>query len=419
MEFQRARYLDKLIASMGTDQVKVVTGVRRCGKSYLLGTLFKRYLMQEQHVSPDHIIEMDFDGFASAKYRDPNAFTSFIAENVTDTKKRYFVLLDEVQLLGSFVEVLNDLIRKSNVDVFVTGSNAHLLSKDIATEFRGRGEEIPLRPLSFSEFMECYDGDKREGYEEYALFGGLPAVVLRKEEPRKIEYLKSLYQETYINDILERNNIKHPGDLEDVIDVLSSAIGSITNPTKIANTFASGKQTPVSRSTVERYIELLEDSFLFEEARRYDIKGRKYIGAGVKYYATDTGLRNARLNFRQVEPTHLMENIIYNELRARGYGVDVGVVPAQRKSADGKQERVAYECDFVANLGSRRYYIQSAYALPTEEKIAQEQASLLKINDSFKKIVVVKDSVKPYYNDKGILTMNLYDFLLDARSLEF
>lgn len=419
MEFQRKQYLDKLIASMGLDQVKVITGVRRCGKSYLLGTLFKRYLINERSVAADRIIEMDFDGFLNAKYRDPETFMNYIAQRIADDGQQYYILLDEVQLLGSFVEVLNDLIRKSNVDVFVTGSNAHLLSKDIVTEFRGRGEEISMRPLSFSEFMECYEGDKRDGYEEYTLYGGLPTVVLRNEEKRKISYLKDVYRETYISDILDRNEVKSPADLEDVIDVLSSSIGSITNPNKIANTFASNKQAYLSRATVERYISFLEDSFLFEEAKRYDIKGRKYIGAGVKYYAVDPGLRNARMNFRQVEPTHIMENIIYNELRSRGYGVDVGVVSSQRKGSDGKQERVNYECDFVANLGSRRYYIQSAYALPTEEKANQEQASLLRINDSFKKIVVVKDGIKPFYNDKGILTMNLYDFLLDPHSLNY
>lgn len=418
MEYSRKRYLDRLIASMGTDQIKIVTGVRRCGKSYLLGTLFKRHLLEERSVPPSHIVETSFDGFSDAKYRDPQTFLSYIKSRITD-RGEYFLLLDEVQLLGSFVEVLNDLIRMDNVDVFVTGSNARLLSKDVVTEFRGRGEEIPMRPLSFSEFMECYQGDRRDGYEEYALYGGLPAVTQRNDDQSKIEYLKSIYEETYLRDILERDDVRSPDDLEDVVNVLSSNIGALTNPTKIANTFASEKRSKVSRDTVERYIGLLEDSFLFETARRYDIKGRRYIGADVKYYAVDPGLRNARLNFRQVEGAHLMENIVYNELRGRGYSVDVGVVPAQRTDADGMRRRVAYECDFVCNLGSRRYYIQSAYALPTREKLDQEQASLLRIGDSFKKVIVTRDGTRPHYNDDGVLIMNLYDFLLDPRSLDY
>lgn len=417
MEYQRKQYLNRLVSSMGTDQVKVVTGVRRCGKSYLLGTLFKRFLIEERGTPSDHVVEVSFDGFINAKYRDPNAFLDFIGQSITDDGQ-YFLLLDEVQLLGSFAEVLNDLIRMKNVDVFVTGSNAKFLSRDVVTEFRGRGEEIPMRPLSFSEFMECYEGDKREAYEEYALYGGLPAVTQREGDQRKADYLSGIYQETYIRDILDREDIRNPGDFEDVVDVLSSNIGTLTNPNKIANTFASEKQSKISHATVERYIGLLEDSFLFEAARRYDVKGRKYIGANVKYYAVDQGLRNARLNFRQVEETHIMENIIYNELRCRGYNVDVGVVSAQKRNSEGKAERVNYECDFVCNMGSRRCYVQSAYAMPTREKEKQEQASLLRIGDSFKKIIIVKDGAKTHYNDNGFLIMNLYDFLLDDRSLE-
>ncbi len=418
MEYSRERYLTRLIASMGTDQVKVVTGVRRCGKSYLLGTLFRRYLVHEEGVRADHIISVEFDGFLGARYRDPATFMDYVLGQVAGDGQ-YYLILDEVQLLGSFVEVLNDLIRMKNVDVYVTGSNARLLSRDVVTEFRGRAEEILLRPLSFSEFMKGYEGDKRDAYEEYALYGGLPPVALRNDERGKADYLRDVYRETYIRDILDRNDIRSPGDLEDLVDVLSSNIGSVTNPTKIANTFASAHRDGISRVTVERYITFLEDSFLFETAQRYDIKGRKYIGAGVKYYAIDPGLRNARLNFRQVEGAHIMENVIYNELRARGYGVDVGVVSSQRRGADGKQQRVSYECDFVCNMGSRRCYIQSAYALPTREKVEQEQASLLRIPDSFKKVIVVKDGVRPHYNDEGILVLNLYDFLLDERSLEF
>lgn len=417
MEFQRKQYLNKLIASIGSDQVKIVTGVRRCGKSYLLGTLFKRYLIETEGISPDCIIEMDFEGRLNAKYRDPDVFLEFITAAVSG-RGQCFVLLDEVQLMDSFPEVLNDLIHMHNVDVFVTGSNARFLSKDIVTEFRGRGDEISMRPLSFSEFMEGYEGDKRDGYAEYSVYGGLPAVALRKGEQRKADYLNNVYRETYIADILERNDVRSLGDLEEVVDVLSSNIGCLTNPTKIANTIASKKGSKVSRTTIERYIGFLEDSFLFETASRYDVKGRKYIGADRKYYAADLGLRNARLNFRQIEETHIMENIIYNELRGRGYRVDVGIVPAFRKGANGGNQRVSYECDFVCNLGSRRYYIQSAYATPTEEKMAQEKASFLRIDDSFKKIIIIKDGSLPHYDDDGVLIMGLYDFLLDLDSLE-
>ena len=415
MEYARKEYLEKLIAGMGSDQVKIITGIRRCGKSYLLNTIFKRCLL-DSGVPRERIIEMDFDGYRSKEYRDPKVFLDFIDKAITDSG-RYYVLLDEVQLLGSFTEVLNELIHMGNVDVYATGSNARLLSKDIVTEFRGRGDEIAMRPLSFSEFMEGYEGDKRDGYTEYAMYGGLPAVAMRKDTKRKTDYLSNVFNETYIADIIDRNGVQYANDLEQLVNVLCSNISGLTNPTKIANTFKSSAHCTISRQTVEKYLGYLEDSFLFEKAVRYDVKGRRYIGADAKYYAIDTGLRNARMNFRQFEETHLLENIIYNELRGRGYGVDVGVVPAQRKDADGKWRRAMYEIDFVCNSGSERCYIQSALALPDREKLQQEQASLMKVDDSFRKVIITKEGFEPHYNENGILMMNVYDFLLDRHAL--
>lgn len=416
MEFSRERYVKRLADGIGSGQVKIVTGVRRCGKSYVLNTLFKRYLSM-QGVPDRCIIQMDFDGFRNRVYRDPEVFLGFIDERVRGDD-HYFLLLDEVQLLGSFAEVLNDLLRMENVDVYVTGSNARLLSKDVVTEFRGRGEEISMRPLNFSEFMEHYDGDYRDGYMEYATYGGLPAVVLREGADRKAEYLSNIFDETYIRDIVDRYRVRNIGDLNDLADVLSSNIGGLTNPTKLSNTFRSVKRSAIAPDTVERFIGYLEDSFLFEKANRYDIKGRRYIGADAKYYVVDTGLRNARMNFRQLEHSHLMENIIYNELRGRGYGVDVGVVPSQRREPDGTRHRVQYEVDFVCNSGSQRWYIQSAMDMPTAEKKEQEQASLIRINDGFRKVIITGDGFGPHYDDQGILMMNIYDFLLDPQSLE-
>lgn len=416
MEFSRGAYVSQLVSQIGSGQVKVVTGVRRCGKTYLLNTLFKRHLI-EAGIRADHIVEMDFDGYRNSVYRDPDRFLSFIDGRITDGEP-YFLLLDEIQLLDRFPEVLNDLLRMENVDVYATGSNARLLSKDVVTEFRGRGYEIPMRPLSFSEFMEGFNGDKRDGYLEYATYGGLPAVVLRKSADEKTQYLTSVMSEVYLADIVDRYKVRDVSDLNDLVDMLSSCIGSLVNPTKIANTFKSEKHSNIARETVDRFLAHLEDSFLFEKAVRYDIKGRKYIGAGSKYYAVDVGLRNARLNFRQFEETHIMENILYNELRGRGFKVDVGIVPSQRRDSQGSVRRVNYEIDFVCNLGSKRLYIQSAYALPTQEKMDQEQASLMRVGDSFKKVIVTKDGIAPHYNDRGVLIMNIYDFLLHPSSLE-
>lgn len=418
MEFSRECYLEKMTANMGSDQVKIITGMRRCGKSYLMNTLFKTHLLA-QGVSEDCIVQVDFDGFRNKALREPAAFLSFIDARTAVAGRQYYLLLDEVQLLGEFAEVLNDLIRIKHIDVYATGSNARLLSKDVVTEFRGRGTEIPLHPLSFSEFMEHFDGDRRDAYEEYAMYGGLPAVANLKTAESKTDYLNSIYQETYIRDITERNGIRDISAFEEVLNVLCSNIGCLTNPTKIANTFKSSRRADVSRLTVSEYIGHLEDAFLFEKAVRYDIKGRKHIGADAKYYACDLGLRNARMNFRQYEETHVLENIIYNELRTRGFGVDVGIVPSRRRDESGKMQSANYEIDFVCNQGSKRYYIQSAFALPTQEKIDQEQASLTKVNDFFKKIIVTKDGPAPRYNESGILMLNIYDFLTNPKALDF
>ncbi len=415
--FSRKKYLESLISAMGSDQVKVITGLRRSGKTYLLSNLFKSHLLNNGFTR-SQIIEMSFDTFENIPYRDPNVFFPWVKKQI-EGNETCIVLLDEVQLLGSFVEVLNSLIRMPGVDVYVTGSNAKLLSRDIITEFRGRGQEIHMRPLSFSEFCEASDLDKRDAYEEYITYGGLPAVALRNSDEEKIDYLKNLFSETYVRDLIEHNGIRDPTGLEELVDILCSNISCLTNANKISNTFKSNQVEKMSPATVSRYIEHVTDSFLFEKASRYDIKGRKAIGASAKYYATDLGLRNVRLNFRQVEETHLMENALYNELRGRGWGVDVGVVPIRETDKDGKLVRKQLECDFVCNKGSRRVYIQSAYALPDEEKWKQEQASLINIDDSFKKVIVTKEGRKPFYNDQGILVMNVFDFMLDERSLEF
>ena len=421
MIIERPFYLQKLIVGMGSDQVKIVTGVRRCGKSFLVFNLFKSYLLS-QGVPQANIVEMSFDGFADRKYRDPEVFFSYVLERlggdgVADGMR--YVLLDEVQLLVDFPEVLIDLIGMDNVDVYVTGSNARLLSKDVVTEFRGRGQEIRLAPLSFSEFMSVYDGDKREGYAEYATYGGLPAVLSWNAPEEKAAYLTGLYRELYLRDIVERNDVRDFSNLEELVDVLSSSIGSLTNSTRLSATFKSEKRVSLAPETIDRYLSFLEDAFLVDRVRRYDLKGRRYIGTPYKFYFSDLGLRNARMNFRQMEETHIMENVVYNELVGRGFCVDVGVVPFAAKGGDGKVHRAQLEIDFVCNKGSKRYYVQSAFALPDEQKQAQEQRPLLKVGDGFKKIIVTKDGLGPYYNDDGILLMNVYDFLLNKGSLDF
>ena len=416
MEIKRDYYLNKLIAKQHNGLIKVVTGMRRCGKSYLLFNLFKDYLI-ENNVAADHIIEVAFDSFENIKYCDPKVLYPFIKEQIVD-KEQYYIILDEIQLLGQFESVLNGLMRIPNVDVYVTGSNAKFLSKDIITEFRGRGDEMHMNPLSFSEFMSVYDGNKYDGWNDYILYGGLPSVVQLHNSEQKIEYLKNIFEETYINDIIGRHKVKNRAELEELLNILSSAIGSLTNPRKLEDTFKSVKQVTISAKTINNYLGYLCDSFLITAAHRYDIKGRKYIGSPMKYYFSDIGLRNARINFRQLEETHTMENVIYNELLSRGYNVDVGVVTIQQRDAAGKMMRKQLEVDFVCNKGSKRYYIQSAYSMPTAEKMEQEQRSLVKIDDSFKKIIITKDTPTPTYNEAGILVMNVYDFLLNDNSLE-
>lgn len=417
MEFKRQKYMDALVERMHNGMIKVVTGIRRSGKSYLLFNLFARYLMQ-QGTAMDHILTMQLDRWDKRRYRDPDMLLSWIHERMTD-EGDYYILLDEVQFLDHFEEVLNSLLYESHVDVYVTGSNSKFLSNDILTAFRGRGDEIHVYPLTFSEFMEQYDGDMYHGWADYATYGGLPQVASMKTEQQKITYLQSLFKETYLKDILERHKLKYPEGMEDLVNVLASSIGTLMNPTKILSTFQSRFHSKLSLNTIRQYIDFLEEAFLIQKAVRYDVKGRKYIDTPVKYYFEDVGLRNARLDFRQVEETHLMENIIYNELRCRGYLVDVGVV--NRRILDEESGRMLsrqLEVDFIASLGNKRYYIQSAFRLPDEEKLRQEKASLLALSDGFKKIILVKDVMRPRRGDDGILIMSIFDFLLYPHSLE-
>ena len=416
MEIRRDIYLNKLISKRHNGLIKVVTGVRRCGKSYLLFELFREYLRNEQ-VPDDHIIEMAFDAYENKKYQDPEVFFPYLTDRISD-QGQYYVLLDEVQLLDDFESILNSLVRRKNVDVYVTGSNAKFLSKDIITEFRGRGDEVHMYPLTFAEFMSVFEGEKAEGWRDYVLYGGLPLVLSFQTPDQKTDFLKSLFEETYISDIIGRNNIRNKAELEELLNILSSAIGSLTNPSKLSRAFKSVKNKTISKTTIKRYIDYLEDSFLIDSAIRYDIKGKKYIDTPSKYYFTDLGLRNARLNFRQVEETHAMENIIFNELKVRGYNVDVGVVVMNETDTAGKKVRKQLEIDFVCNKGSKRYYIQSAFAMPDEKKMQQEQRSLINTGDGFKKIIITKDALAPLYNEEGVLVMNIYDFLLNPESMD-
>lgn len=430
MVIQRDFYLEKLIQRKGNGLIKVITGIRRCGKSYLLNNLFYHHLLKSG-VDAEHIIRFAFDS-ADDLYLigesliqiekekrgvDPEKFMAYIRSKVIDNSV-YYLLLDEVQMLDCFEAVLNGYLRKENMDVFVTGSNARLLSKDIATEFAGRGDEVHMYPLSFAEFMSVYKGDKYMGLSEYMLYGGIPLVVLRDGAGDKAAALQNLFSEIYLRDICKHNRVKNIGELEDLLNILSSAIGSLTNPEKLKNTFRTAKKSRITSNTIRKYLGYFEDSFLIESAQRYDIKGKAYIETPKKYYFSDLGLRNARINFRQFEQTHSMENMIYNELRMRGYSVDVGVVPIAEKDAEGKVIRKQLEVDFVCNMGSLRYYIQSAYSLPDEAKRTQEIRPFRKIDDSFKKIIITKDIVSPHYDEYGILTVNVYDFLLDAKCLE-
>lgn len=416
MEIKRDKYLKDLINRMHNGMIKVVTGIRRCGKSYLLFNIFKKYLL-EQGVQESHIITIELDKRSNKKYRDPDIILDHIESLIIDNEQ-YYIMLDEVQMLNEFEEVLNSLLHINNADIYVTGSNSKFLSKDVITEFRGRGDEIHIYPLTFKEFMQAYDEDIYHGWAEYVIYGGLPLTVTMKTEEQKISYLTNLFAETYLKDIIERHSIEKTQELEDLVNILASAIGSLTNPPKIQATFKSAIQSSISLNTIRQYIEYLEDAFVINKADRYNVKGRKYIGSPLKYYFEDVGLRNARLGFRQIEETHLMENIIFNELRSRGYSVDVGVIEKRTRDENGKQIRKSLEIDFVANLGSKRYYIQSAFSMPTEEKRIQEKASLINVNDSFKKIIIVKDIVNVTRDEDGITTMSIYDFLLKENSLE-
>ena len=417
MEIKRNRYLNTLISKKHNGLIKVITGMRRCGKSYLLFTLFKEHLLSDG-IDEDHIIEIAFDAFENKKYRDPDVLYPYLKEQIKDDAM-YYILLDEVQLLGEFESILNSLIRMKNVDVYVTGSNARFLSKDVITEFRGRGDEVHMYPLSFAEFMSVYPGTKQDGWNEYMLYGGIPLVLEFTTPDQKIAFLKSLFEETYISDIVGRHNIRNKAELEELLNILSSAIGSLTNPQKLSATFQTVKKKKISNSTIKRYIDYLCDSFLIDSAIRYDVKGKKYIDTPVKYYFTDMGLRNARLNFRQIEETHSMENIIFNELKMRGFNVDVGVIMQYETNEKGTNIRKQLEIDFVCNQGYKRYYIQSAYAIPDQAKMEQEQRSLMLTGDFFKRMIITKDTPAPYYNESGVLIMNVYDFLLNENSLAF
>lgn len=424
MEIKRDYYLDKLISRKHNSLIKIISGIRRSGKSYLLNTLFYNYLL-ESGVKENHIIRFAFDSADDLSLIgenlielernnlkvNPNKFMDYIKTKIMDNDI-YYLLLDEVQMLDCFEAVLNGYLRKSNIDVYVTGSNAKFLSKDIVTEFSGRGDEIKMYPLSFGEFMSIYNGDKYEGLNEYMLYGGIPMVILRDNAEDKITTLDSLFSEIYLSDIIKRNKIRKKDDLSDLLNVVASSIGSLTNPEKLKNTFRSVKKSKITSTTVSKYLEYFEDSFLVEPSKRYDIKGKSYIDTPQKFYFVDAGLRNSRLNFRQIEQTHIMENIIYTELRRRGYKVDVGVVTVYEKDENDKQIRKQLEVDFVCNLGSKKYYIQSAYSIPNEDKRKQEIRPLKNIDDFFKKIIVTKDIVPPTYDDNGILTVSIYDLLL-------
>ena len=416
LEIKRDYYLQKLIAKKHNGLIKVITGMRRCGKSYLLFTLFKKYLL-ECGVNEDHIIEIPFDSFENKKYRDPEVLYPYVKAQLTDDQM-YYILLDEVQLLDEFESVLNGFMRIPNVDVYVTGSNAKFLSKDIITEFRGRGDELRMNPLSFAEFMSVYAGNKYDGWKEYVLYGGLPPVVLLPTPEQKIELLKRLFDETYVNDIVGRHRIRNKDEFEELINILSSGIGSLTNPKKLADTFKTKKRIKISVNTIKSYLDYLCDAFIVSRATRYDIKGRKYIDTPQKYYFSDVGLRNARINFRQIEENHTMENILFNELMARGFNVDVGLVVTRDCDESGNRQQKQLEVDFVCNKGAKRYYVQPAFSIPDDEKMQQESNSLLRIDDTFKKIIVVKDTPAPWYTDDGILVISVYDFLLNADSLD-
>lgn len=413
---ERKKYLDELVSLRHNGMIKIITGMRRCGKSYLLFELFTSYL-EGSGVAPDHIIKVDLEDYKNRAMRDPDRLYAYVEGRMADDGM-YYILLDEVQMLDRFEEVLNGFLRMRNADVYATGSNARFLSKDIITEFRGRGFEVKMYPLSFGEYMSVYPGTVQAGFNEYMLYGGLPQILSYGSEEQKVRFLKTLFDETYIRDIKERYDIRKDDDLEELINIMASGIGALTNPNKLANTFRSEKRSAISYDTVKDYIDYLCDSFLVEKSTRYDIKGKRYVNSPYKYYFMDLGLRNARINFRQSERSHLMENLVYNELRIRGFNVDVGVVPVVTKGEDGRQQRASLEVDFICNLGSRRYYIQSAYRMESEEKLRQERASLLRVDDSFKKIIILGEECPVTRDESGITTIGIYDFLLKDNSLE-
>lgn len=415
-EIKRNSYLKQLISGKQNGLIKIVTGIRRCGKSYLLFKIFRNHLL-EQGVTPGHIISLALDDILNEEYCDPKKLVLYIKENIKDSQIHY-VLLDEVQMVDNFVGALNSLLHIDNVDVYVTGSNSKFLSSDIATEFRGRGDEIRIYPLSFSEFLSEYNGDKNDAWRDYITYGGLPLILSLESSQQKSNYLHNLYQTVYLKDLIDRNGIKKSVEFDALTKVMASSIGSPCNPNKLSNTFKSVSNTDLSSITIDNYLGFLQDAFLLEKASRYDIKGKKYIGTLSKYYFVDMGLRNCLLGFRQIEETHLMENVIYNELRSRGYLVDVGVVETRTRTENQGMLRKQLEIDFVVNNGSKRYYIQSALSLPNEEKIEQEMASLKNVSDSFQKIIIVKDNIVPHHNESGILFINLYDFLLNREILE-
>ncbi len=415
MVIQRDKYLQELVSARHNGLVKIITGIRRCGKSFLLFRLFKRFL-EDDGVMPDHIIEMAFDDYAFKEFRNPDRFYKFVKGKIVDDLP-YYILLDEVQLLDEFEDVLNGLLHIPNADVYVTGSNARFLSKDIITEFRGRGDQIHVSPLSFAEFMTVYKGDKTDGWNEYLLYGGLPPVVLQQTDEKKMKLLNSLLTETYMIDVINRNKVKNSDDMTDLLRILASGIGGLTNPQRLSNTFPSVKGVSISPATIKRYIGFFTDAFLLEPCNRYDVRGRKYIGTPLKYYFSDLGIRNVLLGFRQQEKTHLMENAIYNELRSRGFCVDVGNVEVNGVDGNGTKTRRMLEVDFVCNQGYKRCYIQSALSLPDDEKMRQELASLQRIDDSFTKYIITGDRIKKYQNDDGIVIMDIFDFLSDRESV--
>ena len=417
MEIKRDLYLEQLKIRKNNGMIKIITGIRRCGKSFLLFVLYKKYLL-ENGVDKDHIIEIALDGIEYEELRDPKKCFQYIKNEIKD-EQMYYLLLDEVQFMPRFEEVLNSLLRIHNIDMYVTGSNSKFLSSDIVTEFRGRGDEIRIYPLSFAEFYAAFGGDYDDAWNEYMIYGGLPQVAQFSVERQKAEYLKNIFTNVYIKDVVERNKIHNVDEINTLVDILASAIGAPTNPTKISNTFKSDRGIIYNNKTISNHIDYLVETFLISKANRYDIKGRKYVGANLKYYFSDVGLRNARLNFRQQEPTHIMENIVYNELLVREYNVDVGIVDVMAKNVDGKRVRKQLEVDFVVNQGSQRYYIQVAYDMASEEKQTQELNSLRNIPDSFKKIIIINGTKKPWRNDEGFVIMGMKYFLLNADSLEF